>query len=454
MSKSKGNTVDPIGLIGKYGADTIRWYLVATSPPWKPTLFDEEGLLEVQRKFFATFVNTYAFFALYANIDGFTGAEAAVPRASRPEIDRWILSELHSLLGRYRALMDGYEVTRAARLVSSFTIDMLSNWYVRRNRRRFWKNEEGADKMSAYQTLAECLDVLSKMIAPFAPFLAEEIHRNMMDGRGSAGAESVHLSLLGEPDPSAVDEELEARMERAQLIVSLVRAIRNRKNLKVRQPLKRMIVPVASPSEKEMIDRVKNIILEETNVRQIEFVDDDSGLVVKSVKPNFKVLGPKYGKSVQPVAAGIRAFGPGEIASLEGGGSVAVSTPTGGIDVVLEDVEILRQEIEGWVVESGGGQTVALDTELTPELLAEGLAREFVNRVQNMRKDAGFEITDRIEITYSAGGRLADALRDHRAYVTNETLAVGLTSVPENDLKSAGIDINGESCRIAITRIS
>jgi len=453
MSKTKGNTVEPMGLIAKYGADTIRWYLVATSPPWKPTLFDEEGLREVQRKFFGTLVNTYSFFALYANIDKFTGREMTVPRASRPEIDRWILSELHSLLGRYRELMDGYEVTRAARLVSAFTIDMLSNWYVRRNRRRFWKNEEGADKISAYQTLAECLELLSKMIAPFAPFLAEELYCNMKAGRGGGGAESVHLELLGEPDPAALDEHLEARMEKAQLIVSLVRAIRNRKNLKVRQPLKRMIVPVASESEKEMLNRMKNVILEETNVKSIEFVGDDSGLVKKTIKPNFKVLGPKYGKSVQPVATGIRAFGPAEIALLEGGKSVAVATPGGDVGVVLEDVEILRHEIEGWVVESDGGQTVALDTELTPELLSEGLAREFVNRIQNMRKDAGFEITDRIGVSYTAGERLSGALREHKKYIQNETLAVELSEGPDGEGETSGVDINGETCRLSIKRI-
>jgi len=452
MSKTKGNTVDPMGLISRYGADTIRWYLVATSPPWKPTLFDEEGLREVQRKFFGTLVNTYAFFALYANIDGFSGSEPPVPRASRPEIDRWILSELHSLLGRYRSLMDGYEVTRAARMVSAFTIDLLSNWYVRRNRRRFWKNEEGADKVSAYQTLAECLDVLSKMIAPFAPFLAEETYRNVREGRGGAGPESVHLALLDRPDPSALDEPLETRMAKARLIVSLVRAVRNRKNLKVRQPLRRMIVPVGSPEEKEMIGRMKNIILEETNVKEIEFVGDDSGLVKKSIKPNFKVLGPKYGKSVQPVAAGIRGFGEAEIRLLEGGAGVPVATPGGEVTVVLEDVEILRQEIEGWVVESASGQTVALDTELTPELLSEGFAREFVNRVQNMRKDAGFEVTDRIRIAYSAGDRLSGALRDHQAYIRNETLAEELSPVPDGDPGSTGADINGEACRISITR--
>ncbi|HLB00353.1 MAG TPA: DUF5915 domain-containing protein, partial [Bacteroidota bacterium] len=418
------------------------------------TLFDEEGLQEVQRKFFGTLVNTYAFFALYANIDGFTGSEQSVPRASRPEIDRWILSELHSLLGRYRELMDGYEVTRAARLVSAFTIDLLSNWYVRRNRRRFWKNEKGADKLSAYQTLSECLDGLTRMIAPFAPFLSEEIHRNLREGRGLAGAESVHLELLGEPDRSAIDPGLEAGMEKARLIVSLVRSIRNRKNLKVRQPLGRMIVPVGYPDERMMIERMKSVILDETNVKSIEFVGDDSGIVTKSIRPNFKTLGPKYGRSVQGVASAIRGFGAAEISALEAGNAVPVPVGAREVPVVLEDVEILRQEIEGWVVESDGGQTVALDTELTPELVSEGFAREFVNRIQNLRKDAGLRVTDRIAVAYSSGPRLTGALRQYTKYIQNETLAVELSDVPDGDGNSAEVDLNGEHCRISIKRIS
>jgi isoleucyl-tRNA synthetase len=452
MSKSKGNSVDPFQVIEKYGADTVRWYLVATSPPWKPTLFDEEGLLEVQRKFFGTLVNTYAFFSLYANIDGYDGSGPDVPRSSRPEIDRWILSELHSLTGRYRELMDGYEVTRAARAVSAFTIDHLSNWYVRRNRRRFWKNEEGADKISAYRTLHECLLVVSKLIAPFAPFLAEELYRNLSPG-APAGA-SVHLELVGDPDPAAIDRELEERMEKAQAVVSLVRSIRNRTNLKVRQPLRRMIIPVASDAEREQIERMRSVILDETNVKAIEFVGDDDGIVRKSIKPNFKVLGPKYGKSVQPVAAAIRGFGPAEIRALEREGSFAAAVGAGTVTVLREDVEVLREEIEGWVVESDNRVTVALDTELDEGLVSEGLAREFVNRVQNLRKDSGFRVTDRISIAFRAGERLRAALSGHREYIKNETLAAELSGSPDGADAPGEIDLNGERCSIAITRIS
>ncbi len=454
MSKTRGNSVDPFGVIEKYGADTVRWYLVATSPPWKPTLFDEEGLLEVQRKFFGTLVNTYSFFALYANIDRYDGAGADVPRDQRPEIDRWILSELHSLLGRYRELMDSYEVTKAARAVSAFTIDQLSNWYVRRNRRRFWKNEEGADKNSAYRTLHECLSVVARMIAPFAPFLAEELHRNLCAPHPGKGPDSVHLALLGEPDPAAIDLELEARMEKAEAIVTLVRSIRNRTNLKVRQPLRRLIIPVSSDMEREQIERMRSVILDETNVKAIEFVGDDAGIVSKSIKPNFKVLGPKYGKAVQGIASAIRAFGDAEIRAVEREGSCAVMVGGNEAIVLREDVEIVNEDIEGWVVESDHRLTVALDTALDEALVSEGLAREFVNRVQNLRKDSGFQVTDRIAIGYRAGERLTAALLEYRDYIRNETLAVAFAEGPDGSGNTIDVDLNGESCSISITRIS
>ncbi len=454
MSKTRGNSVDPFAVIGKYGADTVRWYLVATSPPWKPTLFDEEGLVEVQRKFFGTLVNTYSFFALYANIDGYDGTADEPPASARPEIDRWILSELHSLIGRYREMMDAYDVTRAARAVSAFTIDQLSNWYVRRNRRRFWKNEAGADKASAYRTLHECIAQVARMMAPFAPFLAEELHRNLAVHSAGAGAESVHLALLPEPDPAAVDPALEARMAMAQAIVTMVRSIRNRTNLKVRQPLRRLIVPVSSAEERAQIERMASVILEETNVKAIEFVGDDAGIVRKSVKPNFKVLGPKYGKSVQGIAAAVRGLGADGIRALETDGSLTVDVGGSGATILREDVEIIREEIEGWVVESDNRLTVALDTALDAGLIAEGFAREFVNRVQNIRKDSGLEVTDRIAIAYRAGETLSGALRLHGDYIRKETLAVSMDGESDGGAPSHEVDLNGESCTISIKRIS
>jgi isoleucyl-tRNA synthetase len=453
MSKTKGNTVDPFMIIEKYGADTTRWYLVATSPPWRPTLFDEDGLVEVQRKFLGTLLNSYAFFTLYANIDKFMYAEEKIPMSERPEIDRWILSTLNSLVGKYEAAMESYDVTKAARAVSDFTIDQLSNWYVRRNRRRFWKNEKGQDKTAAYQTLYECIISIAKLMAPFAPFLAEQMYQNLNSVAKKETSESVHLAMLPEVDMSAIDVDLELRMEKAQRIVSLVRAIRNKSNLKVRQPLKRVIVPVTSERDREAVSRMENVILEEINVKKIEYVSDDSEIVHKKAKPNFKTLGPKYGKAVQSVANSIRNFGSKEIKEIETIGYSTVRLDGTETTVLKEDVEILHEDIKGWIVETDNELTVALDTELTEELINEGFAREFVNRVQNMRKDAGFDVTDRIKISYKSSEKLASALTKLSSYVKNETLAVELDAMYRANGYSASLDINGEQCEISIERV-
>lgn len=456
MSKSKGNTVDPFALIRKYGADATRWYLVSNSPVWRPTLFDEDGVAEVQRKFFSTLINTYSFFALYANIDGFTPPSSAAERIAvheRPEIDRWILSELNTLLEQYLGWMEEYDVTRAARAISDFTIDRLSNWYVRRNRRRFWKSEKGKDKTAAYQTLHECLLTLCKMIAPFAPFIADELFRNL---QSPAGEESVHLSMLPEVEKRAIDVELEQKMERAIRIVSLVRAMRMRSNLKVRQPLKRIILPVSNDRQRRDIEDLKEMILEEINVKQIEYVGDDSDIVRKKAKPNFKTLGPKFGKQVQAVAARIRECTAAEITTLEREGLVKLSSNGTEFEVRREDVEVLHEDIKGWLVESDGAVTVALDTELNEELIDEGFAREFVNRVQNMRKDAGFEVTDRIKIYHRSTDRLATALERRAAYIQQETLAVELlklSSTTDTQIKFQEADINGEQALIAVEKV-
>lgn len=454
MSKSKGNTVDPFEILSKYGADTTRWYLVATSPPWRPTLFDREGLVEVQRKFLGTLLNTYAFYSLYANIDKPALDGGFVPAEKRPEIDRWILSVLHSLLKRYTTAMDEYDVTKAARAVSDFTIDQLSNWYVRRNRRRFWKNEKGTDKLAAYQTLYECLICVAKIMAPFAPFLAEEIYRNLNTATRREDAESVHISMIPEVNPSLIDLELESRMEKAQRIVSLVRAIRNKSNIKVRQPLKRVIVPVANDSDRGAIAHMEDVILEEINVKKIEYVNDDAEIVHKTAKPNFKSLGPKHGKGVQAIAGAIKNLGPQEIREIERNGQIAVRINGSEALVTRDDIEILREEIKGWIVESDQTITVALDTELNDELIDEGFAREFVNRVQNMRKDAGFDVTDRIRIGYRGGERLKRALQGQASYIKNETLATELVDkVPEEGF-SSGWDINGEECTISVSKVA
>lgn len=451
MSKSKGNTVDPFTTLARFGADTTRWYLVTTSPPWRPTMFDEEGLVEVQRKFFGTLVNTYAFFALYANVDGFRYAEPRVPVRERPEIDRWILSVLNSLVKEYRELMDAYDVTKAAKRVSTFTIDQLSNWYVRRNRRRFWKSEKGKDKTAAYQTLYECLIAVVKLSAPFAPFLSEELFRNLNSVTHREDYESVHLTLLPEVE-DAIDPALERRMERAERIVELVRAIRMKANLKVRQPLKRIIVPIAAEEERQEILQMQDIICDEINVKRIEFVTDDSGLVKKRVKANFKSIGPKFGKSVKQIAERIKEMDGAEIAELERNGWYELSANGSTYRIGTEDVEIIREDIEGWLVESDGDLTVALDTELTDELIDEGFAREFVNRIQNMRKDAGLEVTDRIAISYRATGRLAGALQRMTEYIKAETLAVEFTPEFKPGMSFLTQDINGELAEVAIER--
>ena len=380
MSKSKNNTVDPFELLKKYSADTVRWYLVSQSPVWRPTLFDSEVIGEVQRKFFSTLVNTYSFFALYANVDGFNNGELRIPTSDRQEIDQWILSELNSLIKNYNQSMEGYDVTRAARAVSDFTIDQLSNWYVRRNRRRFWKSEKGKDKTAAYQTLHECLLTISKLIAPFAPFLSDEIYHNLMMGNKSA-LESVHLETMPMPNSSIINLELEHRMEYVIRIVGLVRAMRMKSNLKVRQPLQKIILPVKSEADRKEIALMEDVILEEINVKQIEYVADESAIIKKKSKPNFKSLGPKFGKSVQPIAARLRELTAEEITMLQSQGTLLLRVDGKDYTIDTNDVEILHEDIQGWLVETDGSLTVALDTALTDALIDEGLAREFVNRV-------------------------------------------------------------------------
>ena len=454
MSKSKGNTVDPFDTLAKYGADTTRWYLMTTSPPWRPTMFDVEGLGEVQRKFFGTLINTYAFFALYANIDRFSYAEPRIPIPERPEIDRWIISELNSLVKKYVECMDAYDITKAARSVSEFTIDQLSNWYVRRNRRRFWKSEMGKDKTAAYQTLYECLASVVRLMAPFAPFLAEELYRNLNTVTKKSDAASVHLAFIPSVETEAINEELELRMERAEKIVMLVRAMRMKSNLKVRQPLKRIIIPIANERDRAAVKRMEDVILDEINVKAIEYVSDESGIVKKRAKANFKSIGPKFGKSVQQVANRIKELSPAEIGELEKVG--VVSLPVNGHTYTIgkDDVEIVREDIEGWLVESDGGLTVALDTELNDELVAEGFAREFVNRVQNMRKEAGFEVTDRINVYYNSSGKgkAGAMLKAMASYIQNETLAEQLSDAQTQGEYSSQLDINGEMVVVSIER--
>lgn len=449
MSKSKGNTVDPFDLFAKYGADSTRWYLVTTSPPWRPTLFDEEGILEVQRKFFGTLFNTYSFFALYANIDKFTFNEELIPYEKRPEIDRWIISKLGSLVNEVESLMENYDVTKAAREISDFTIDQLSNWYVRRSRRRFWKSDMNENKLSAYQTLFECLNTVCKLSSPFAPFLSEELYQNLNRATGKENFESVHLALW--PETTFIDTELEAKMDIAQRVVYLSRSMRAKNDLKVRQPLKKILVSV-DKNKRRAVKEMADVILEEINIKELEILEDDSAIVNKSAKPNFKTLGPKYGKLMKNLAPKIKEFGKKEIEQLENDNELKLDVDGNEVIITKDDVEIINTEIEGWIVETEEGVTVGIDTELTEDLIAEGYAREFVNRVQNMRKDSGLDVIDRIRIFYQSDEKLTNYLNKFSDYITNETLADELNTTTTGNGYSEQWEIGDFNCKISIVK--
>lgn len=449
MSKSLGNTVDPFEIVEKYGADTTRWYLISNSPPWKSTLFNEEDLLEVQRKFFGTLINTYAFFALYANLDGFKYEEPEIPFEQRPEIDKWIISALNVLVKDVKNYFDEYDLTKAARAISYFTIEELSNWYVRRNRRRFWKSEMNADKISAYQTLYQCLVTVAKLSSPIAPFISEEIYRCLNTVTNKEPYESVHLSFF--PEIGSIDEELLHKMEVALKIVSIVRSIRSKNNLKVRQPLQKMLV-VVKKEDQDAVKQMEPVILEEVNVKQLELLDTDSDIVVKKAKPNFKSIGPKFGKKVNQVANEIRSLDVEQIKLLENGENISLQINGESLEITPQDVEIIGEEIKGWVVESENGVTISLDTNLTPELIEEGLAREFVNRVQNMRKDADFEVSDRILIFVEGTENLKNAIKKMRSYIMQETLAAELEFGINRDGFIQNWKVGNEECTISIIK--
>lgn len=450
MSKSLGNTVDPFQIIEKYGADTTRWYLISNSPPWKVTLFDEEDLADVQRKFFGTLINTYAFFALYANLDGFKYEEPDIPFEERPEIDKWILSALNTLIKDVKEYFEEYDITKAARAISYFTIEQLSNWYVRRNRRRFWKSEMNLDKISAYQTLYQCLINISKLASPIAPFITEEIYRCLNNVTKKEPFESVHISYYPEVGP--IYENLLKKMDLAQKIVKIVRSIRSKNNLKVRQPLQKILV-VVKKEEQDAVRHMEQVILDEVNVKQLELLNTNSEIVVKKAKPNFKSLGPKFGKKVNLVANAIKNLDDNQINLIDSGKNITIKLDEEEIIITPTDVEIISEEIKGWLVESEDGITVALDTNLTTELIQEGLAREFVNRVQNMRKEANFEVSDRITITVSTTDTLKEAIEKMKSYIMQETLAEKISFGDINEGFVQSWKVGGEDCKIIIKRI-
>ncbi|WP_340077084.1 isoleucine--tRNA ligase [Leptobacterium sp. I13] len=426
MSKRLGNAVDPFKTINQYGADATRWYMISNANPWDNLKFDEEGIAEVRRKFFGTLYNTYSFFSLYANIDNFTYAEGTIPLNERPEIDRWILSELHSLIKKVDAFYADYEPTKAARAITDFVQENLSNWFVRLSRRRFWKGDYEQDKIAAYQTLYDCLLTVAKLGAPIAPFYMDRLYKDLTRATQRETCESVHLADFPKFDELFVDEVLERKMEKAQTISSLVLSLRKKEKIKVRQPLKKIIIPILDKTQRQEIEAVSDLIKAEVNVKEIELLDDASALLVKQIKPNFKILGPRYGKDMNLISKEIQNFDQKMIQEIEEKGTIAVHINGKSINLELDEVIISSQDIEGWLVASSGPLTVALDVTITEDLREEGIARELVNRIQNLRKDSGFEVTDKIDVKFQRHEAIEKAVVSNLDYIKAETLTAEL----------------------------
>lgn len=425
MSKRLGNAVDPFGQIGQYGADPVRWYMISNSAPWDNLKYDEKGVVETSRKLFSTLYNTYSFFALYANVDGFDPEAPQVPVAERPEIDRWILSLLNTLTLQVTEALDDYEPTRAARLIGEFVGDNLSNWYVRLNRKRFWGGGMTNDKLAAYQTLYTCLRTLSLLIAPFAPFYADRLYRDL-----TGSANSVHLDRFPVANASLIDPELEQRQKLAQDITSMALALRRKVNIKVRQPLHSVMVPVADDSRRQALEAVKDLIMSEINVKELNIVGSDEGVLVKSVKPDFKKLGPKFGKLMKAAATAIKSLDQKQIATLEAEGRISFDLEGTPAEIELSDVEIISEDIPGWLVANEGNLTIALDVTVTPELKREGIARDIVNRIQNIRKSRDYDITDRIDLVFAPSADTDEAIREYSDYISRQVLANSIMILP------------------------
>ncbi|HAC25793.1 MAG TPA: isoleucine--tRNA ligase, partial [Cytophagales bacterium] len=460
MSKRKGNVVNPFEALAKYGPDVVRWYMIENAPPWDNLKFDFAGVEETQRRFFGTLQNTYAFFALYANIDGFVKDEQNnVPPEKLAVLDRWIISKLQTLITEVTAAYNEYEPTRAARAIQEFVNDHLSNWYVRLNRKRFWmpsqRGELSIDKRAAYETLYECLMVVGQLMSPIAPFYAEWLYRNLTDNIRQAARqhntplkyESIHHTLLVKAQANRIDESLEKSMDYAQRICSLTHALRKNAKIKVRTPLKRILLPVLDNRFAQQVRSVEGIIRAEVNVKGIEYIDDTSGLLVKKVKPNFAKLGKQYGPRMKEVSAVILGLSQGEISELEKRGTLSKS----GFDLVLEDVLISSEDIPGWSVASQGGVTVALDIVLTEELKREGIARDFVNRIQNLRKDMGLDVLDKILIEVEQNGETITAITEFKEYISTETQAVKL-ELKEKLLEATEVDMDEFVMRITLKK--
>lgn len=431
MSKRLGNAVDPFKILSTFGADATRWYMIANANPWDNLKFDQEGIEEVKRKFFGTLYNTYSFFSLYTNIDGFSYKELDLPLNERPELDRWILSELHTLIQNVDQFYTEYEPTKAARAISDFTQEYLSNWYVRLSRRRFWKGDYETDKISAYQTLFTCMMTIAKLGAPIAPFFMDKLYQDLNSLTQKETSESIHLANFPIFDESYVDKNLERKMEMAQKISSLVLSLRAKEKIKVRQPLQKIMIPVDNLQQKEAILAVENLIKYEVNIKEIELLEDASDLLIKQIKPNFKTLGPKFGKDMALIANKVQNFSKEDINKIEKEGTISIEINGKNINLALQDVEISSKDIAGWLVANEGSYTVALDINITEDLRKEGIARELVNRIQNARKESGFEVTDKIKLTVLNFENLEQAISDNKTYIIRETLTQELVFVDE-----------------------
>jgi isoleucyl-tRNA synthetase len=451
MSKRLGNAVDPFETLNEYGPDATRWYMISNANPWDNLKFDIEGIAEVRRKFFGTLYNTYSFFALYANIDHFTYAEAEVPLSERPEIDRWIISELNTLIQVVDEAYADYEPTKAARAISEFVQENLSNWYVRLCRRRFWKGEYAQDKIAAYQTLYTCLLNISKLSAPIAPFFMDKLYRDLTLATNSENFESVHLAAFPKYIGNFVDKILESKMQKAQLISSLVLSLRKKEMIKVRQPLQKVMIPVIDEQQRAEIEAVSDLIKAEVNVKEIVFLEDDSEILIKQIKPNFKALGPRFGKDMGLIAKEIQNFSSHQINQLDKEGKIDITIASNTITLSLEDVEISSQDIEGWLVANSNGITVALDITISEELKLEGIARELINRIQNIRKDSGFEVVDKIKVHLQKNTELEKAVLANEDYIKSETLTE--TLIFEDTISTGtAIEFDDIKTRILITK--